>query len=64
MMVADSTNAPTAYAPSGYTLAAYQALYANQHNGGVNMCFVDGHGKWMKVETFWNNGVNSPYFQD
>ncbi len=62
MMLADSTYAPTAYAPSGYTYAAYVPLYANLHNGGVNVAFVDGHGKWMTVTTLWNNQSNSPYF--
>jgi len=58
----DTNRAPTAYAPSGYTYSAYEALYTNLHNDGVNAVHVDGHAKWYKVTTIYNNGVNQYYF--
>jgi prepilin-type processing-associated H-X9-DG protein len=35
------------------------------HNEGVNLCFVDGHIKWMKRSDIYTgtdtaNGVNDP----
>ena len=61
--IIDTNRAPTAYVPSGYaTLADYQALYTNLHNEGVNAVHVDGHAKWYRVETLYNNRVNQPYW--
>jgi prepilin-type processing-associated H-X9-DG protein len=36
--------------------------YYGRHLGGVNVAFVDGHVKWMHIETLYNNGSDKPYF--
>ncbi len=42
-------------APSGALTGAYSALASDmqsgRHFGGVNVCFADGHAKWLKTET-------------
>lgn len=34
-----------------------------RHNEGVNLCFCDGHAKWVRPLVLWNNGVDVPYYQ-
>ncbi len=60
--IIDTNYSPTAYVPVGYSWTAYQPLYVNQHNEGVNAVMVDGHAKWFKLLTLWNNQVNYPYW--
>ena len=63
IMLADSSRAPTAYAPSGYTLDVY-VTYFNTHNEGINAVHADGHAKWYRVMTVWNSANNVPYWTD
>jgi prepilin-type N-terminal cleavage/methylation domain-containing protein/prepilin-type processing-associated H-X9-DG protein len=32
------------------------------HNEGSNIAFCDGHAKWMKPLTLWNNGSDAAYY--
>ncbi len=34
-----------------------------RHSGGVNMVFADGHSKWLKPDTLYNNGSDTPYYK-
>jgi prepilin-type N-terminal cleavage/methylation domain-containing protein/prepilin-type processing-associated H-X9-DG protein len=75
MFVDDTWGGRLAYLPS-QTLGNWGANFANpavqpmvwgentpygRHNDGVNVCFVDGHAKWMKPEILWANGTNKYY---
>lgn len=33
-----------------------------RHLGGTNMCFADGHVKWMTMDAAYNNGSNVPLY--
>ena len=33
-----------------------------RHFGGANVAFMDGHAKWMKPQTLYNNGNDTPYY--
>ncbi len=64
MMICDTDRAPTAYQPASYDWPSFSSYYPGVHNGGINLCFVDGHAKWMKVITVYNNRNSSPYWKD
>jgi prepilin-type N-terminal cleavage/methylation domain-containing protein/prepilin-type processing-associated H-X9-DG protein len=34
-----------------------------RHLGGLNVCFVDGHVKWLKPEVLYRQALTSPYGQ-
>jgi len=36
--------------------------YYGRHLGGSNVAFMDGHAKWMKPQTLYNNGNDTPYY--
>jgi prepilin-type N-terminal cleavage/methylation domain-containing protein len=64
IMIVDS-NQWTAYRPSDQaTFAIFDGLYPDAHNGGDNAVHVDGHAKWYKEVTLYNNKSNSPYYTD
>jgi len=54
----------TAYRPSDYAWATWTTYYPDQHNGGINIVFVDGHAKWNKKEVVWNDQKDSPFYRD
>ena len=64
VMILDSDRAPTAYQPASYNWTDWSSYYPGLHNDGVNCGFVDGHVKWYKPATLWNNQSNTPYFTD
>jgi len=34
----------------------------SEHNGGTNNCFTDGHGKWMKRDSFTDGNAQGAYY--
>ena len=46
--------------PAG-TCPADQQFYG-RHLDGVNIAFMDGHVKWLKPVTLYNNGNQDPYY--
>ena len=33
-----------------------------RHSGGINVCFCDGHVKWMMLQNVYDNGLDQPLF--
>ena len=67
VMIGERDNIGTAacyFASQASSLSQFSTWYKGTHNGGQNICFFDGHSKWVKVSTMWNNGVDSPLWSN
>ena len=62
--VLESAKAPWAYADRGNipNWLVFEVHYPGVHCDGLNAVHVDGHAKWYRPETLWNDGDLSPYF--
>jgi prepilin-type N-terminal cleavage/methylation domain-containing protein/prepilin-type processing-associated H-X9-DG protein len=65
IMLADSSAMGTGSTPDrlGYVVTDGAGIdvpwgVSSRHNGGSNVGFIDGHGKWYKAETFWQTPPN------
>jgi len=56
-----SSNFCQTYDVPGGTCPADQQFYG-RHLEGVNIAFMDGHVKWLKPVTLYNNGNLDPYY--
>lgn len=66
VMIAETTTAPDAYSPSssGAVITDYfTTFYPGMHNDGQNVNFFDGHAKWYKTTTMWNDGQDAGFWK-
>jgi prepilin-type N-terminal cleavage/methylation domain-containing protein/prepilin-type processing-associated H-X9-DG protein len=69
MITMGDTSSPYyCYPPSNYLASTgytgFAGAYLYRHNDGVNVVHVDGHAKWYKLSTLYNNGVNSGFYDN
>jgi len=48
----------TATNQSSFSSGALDDFKSGRHFGGVNVCFADGHAKWLKTETIYKEALN------